>query len=643
MTQAIFLSYASQDADAARRICEALRAAGLEVWFDQSELRGGDAWDASIRKQIKECALFIPIISDNTQQREEGYFRLEWKLAVDRSHLMADNKAFFVPVILGDVTEPSALVPDKFRERQWSRLNDVAAITDFALRVAKLVTGSGSQGKSAPDASPVLVSAAAVVPATLAKKDDMPSIAVLAFANRSASADDEYFSDGLADELLNVLAKIKGLRVVARTSSFAFKGKSDDIATIGAKLNVATLLEGSVRKSGNRVRISVQLVKVADSAHLWSETYDRTLDDIFAVQDDIAQAVVQELRATLMGNMQGAQGPQGAIDASGVRAEIANAAKGRTSNAEAHRLLMQSRFLISRAGVEDLQHGVDYARQALAIDPDFAMAWTWLSRGLTFAAALGQAPVVEANEEARAAALKALALAPDLVDAHVALIWHKNFYEWDWPGAEATIQRALQLAPDDADALASASMTYHSIGQNERSLTCGMRSIDLDPLNQRNWRDVGQTLVAMGRHADAEAAFRKMLEFSPNSVNVRARLALCLERQGRHAEAVAMAESESAEWARWNSLGIIHALQGNIAEADKALTPLIDTLQHRAAVQIAMNYAARKDAHSAFAWLERAYAQRDSGMAFLKSNWIYESLYTDPRWPLLLEKMGLNG
>ena len=149
MTPAIFLSYASQDADAARRICDALRAAGLEVWFDQSELRGGDAWDASIRKQIKECALFVPIISANTNARPEGYFHLEWKLAVDRSHLMAENKAFFFPVILGDVAEPAARVPDKFRERQWTRLNDDVSTTAFAERIGKLASRSGPSSKSA--------------------------------------------------------------------------------------------------------------------------------------------------------------------------------------------------------------------------------------------------------------------------------------------------------------------------------------------------------------------------------------------------------------------------------------------------------------------------------------------------------------
>ena len=234
-TATVFLSYASQDADVARRICEALRSAGLEVWFDQSELRGGDAWDASIRKQIKECALFIPIISANTQQREEGYFRLEWKLAVDRSHLMADNKAFFFPVILGDVAEPAALVPDKFRERQWTRLHtpmsDDAATRAFTDRIARLHGAStgASAGKpvvgTSPSGTDPGLRQADVVKIVGKSERVIPSIAVLAFANRSASADDEYFSDGLADELLNLLAKIKGLRVVARTSSFAFKGK----------------------------------------------------------------------------------------------------------------------------------------------------------------------------------------------------------------------------------------------------------------------------------------------------------------------------------------------------------------------------------------------------------------------------------
>jgi hypothetical protein len=216
MTCAIFLSYASQDADAARRICDALRAAGLEVWFDQNELRGGDAWDASIRKQIKECSLFLPIISANTQARDEGYFRLEWKLAVDRSHLMADSKAFFFPIVIDDIADADAKVPDRFRERQWTRLTSDQATETFAARIAKVVDRSASSATIAPKDAPLLDSfsqattgamrsvgggspsraAPVQLPASL-PRDEAPSVAVLAFANRSASADDEYFSDGL--------------------------------------------------------------------------------------------------------------------------------------------------------------------------------------------------------------------------------------------------------------------------------------------------------------------------------------------------------------------------------------------------------------------------------------------------------------
>ena len=434
MTQAIFQSYASQDAEAARRICEALRAACLEVWFDQSELRGGDAWDASIRKQIKECALFVPIISASTDARPEGYFRLEWKLAVDRSHLMADDQTFFVPVILDNTPEPSARVPEKFRERQWTRLIDDQAVTKFVQRIVKLLAGSGSPGEMPRKAAPVLASSpVAVAPAN---GGDTPSIAVLAFANRSASADDEYFSDGLADELLNVLAKIKGLRVVARTSSFAFKGKSDDIATIGAKLNVATLVEGSVRKSGNRVRVSVQLVKVADSAHLWSETYDRTLGDIFAVQDDIAQSVVTELRSALMSDK-----PNQAAEMN-VIAEIARAANDRSDNSEAQRLFLQGRYLLGRKSEAELMRSIDYFRQAVALDPHFALAWAWLAQAYCDAGGLGTAPLHEAYANANAAASQALALAPDLVQAHMAMASFQIGYQWDWASAKATIQRA---------------------------------------------------------------------------------------------------------------------------------------------------------------------------------------------------------
>jgi len=343
-SKAVFLSYSSEDADAALRICDALRAAGLEVWFDKSELRGGDAWDASIRKQIRDCALFVPVISASTNARSEGYFRLEWKLAVDRFAPDGRRQAFLLPVVIDDTVEATARVPDRFRELQWSRPFGPETPAAFAGRASRLLTG-----RAAPAST-----GAAVAPAA---SSDLPSIAVLPFVNMSRDEENEYFADGLSEELLNVLAKIRGLRVASRTSAFFFKGKTIDIPTIAQKLNVATILEGSVRKSGKRVRITAQLIEVATDSHLWSETYDRELDDIFAVQDDIAQSVVSELRSALMGERTGSKA------AAAAEAEVKAATAGRTENAEAHRLYLQGRFFVERMTEADVARSVGFFRE----------------------------------------------------------------------------------------------------------------------------------------------------------------------------------------------------------------------------------------------------------------------------------------
>jgi hypothetical protein len=245
---AIFLSYASQDAEAVQRLCEALWAAGLEVWFDQSELRGGEVWDASIRRQINECALFVPVISANTQAREEGYFRREWNLAAHRTLDMADDKAFLLPVVIDATLEVNARVPEKFREVQWAHLPAGAALAGFAERVQRLLAGGAAPAVAVAPTRRVAGAALPVTPPT----PDAPSIAVLPFVNRSHDEEDEYFSDALADELLNVLAKIRGLRVAARTSAFQFKGKSDgagDSCGRGDRLDLQRQVDGGGRNS----------------------------------------------------------------------------------------------------------------------------------------------------------------------------------------------------------------------------------------------------------------------------------------------------------------------------------------------------------------------------------------------------------
>jgi TolB-like protein len=310
----------------------------------------------------------VPVISANTQAREEGYFRREWNLAAHRTLDMADSKAFLLPVVIDATHESNALVPEKFREVQWTHLPAGAALAGFAERVQRLLAGGAAPAEAVAPTRRVAGSALPVTPPT----PDAPSIAVLPFVNMGRNEEDEYFADGLAEELLNVLAKIRGLRVAARTSAFTFKGKNATVAEVGRVLNVATVLEGSVRKAGNRLRISVQLVKASDGYHLWSESYDRTLEDIFALQDDIAQSVVKELRTTLLGEAADATAEKAATEA------VAAAAKGRATDPEAHRLYLQARYFGDRGSREDIAKSIGYLKEALARDPKFAMAWAEL-------------------------------------------------------------------------------------------------------------------------------------------------------------------------------------------------------------------------------------------------------------------------
>jgi TolB-like protein/Flp pilus assembly protein TadD len=624
---AIFLSYASQDADAARRICEALRAAGLEVWFDQSELRGGDAWDASIRKQVKECALFVPVISANTNARSEGYFRFEWKLAVDRSHLMADDEPFLLPVVVDESSEASARVPDRFRERQWSRLNGDSAIAAFAERVNRLLYGAAR----APE-SPAPARSAATAPSS---SDGTPSIAVLAFANRSNDPNDEYFSDGLADELLNVLAKIRGLRVAARTSSFQFKGKNEDVAVIGRKLHVATVLEGSVRKSGHRVRISVQLVKVADGFQLWSETYDRTLEDIFAVQDDIARTVVDALRETLLGTK-----PDAASIGKASR-EVAEAARGRSGNPEAYRLYLQGRYLIDRLTGTDIAQGIECLQAAIAQDADFSLAHAVLSRAHTYEGGWGLRTPQDATALARAAALRSLALEPDLVEGLLALGTLQMWHDWDWAGAQASLGRAKELAPGKPEVLRDYGLLMYLVGRFEEAVTHGRRAIELDPLNAISYLYLSFSLLGLGELREAESACRKALELSPDGISFRYWLAMVLDLQGRREEALAAALLDKDDWSRLSSLACLHHFTGRSEESATLLAQLKKDFADVAAFQVAQVHAVRGEVDDAFAWLDRAFDQRDPGVSMAKSCPWFDNAKGDPRWEKFLRKVGL--
>lgn len=462
------------------------------------------------------------------------------------------------------------------------------------------------------------------------------SIAVLPFENRSPSEDDEYFSDGLADEIRDMLAKIRGLRVAARTSSSRFQGAREDPATIGQKLNVASILEGTVRKSGNNVRISVRLLKASDGYHLWAETYDRTLDDIFAVQDDIAQSVVRELREKFLGEEADAKGR------GEVRAEVAQAAKGRGTNPEAHRLCLQAQHIGDRGSREEMLKSFGYLERALELDPGYALAWALLGRKHMRAADMGWVDAEAGHKRGRELVEHALSLEPDLAEGHASFGWTRMVMDWDWSGAEASFRRARELMPGNTVVLSYACSMASNLGRLEEAIEIARRAVDQDPLSSLSYITLGLTLYRAGSFPEAEEAFRVGIELSPQRANLRAYLAFVLLSRGRADEALAVALEEPERWFRLEALAVIHHVVGRTREADDALHELIEAGADGAAYQIASVYAVREEPDSAFEWFERAYRLRDPGLAEMKSNPRLRSLHGDPRWPEFLAKVGLR-
>lgn len=445
-----------------------------------------------------------------------------------------------------------------------------------------------------------------------------PSIAVLPFVDMSPQKDQEYFSDGLAEELLNNLAKVRELRVAARTSSFQFKGKAEDLRLVGESLNVSNVLEGSVRKEGNRVRITAQLIKVADGFHLWSETYDRDLTDIFAVQEDIARAVTSALQVTLLGTA--AAGPT------------------RPASSEAYDLVLQGRYAASRGTKEGNEQAVSSFKQAIARDERYAPAWASLA-GVYFN--LAESSRSNAARDARDAAERAITLDPNLAAAHAVLGRIKLNYDWDWSGADAEMQRALALAPNDAAVLRPAGAVATTLGRFDDALQHYRQATVVDPLASVNWYNLGITEWWAGRLADAERTLRKALELAPQRLSAHRSLALVHIAQGRAQEALDDLRLEPDPFWQAQGFAIAYFALGRQREADDALAGFIKRYQDDAAFQIAEAYAFRGETDRAFEWLDRAYAVRDPGIAEIIGDPLLKNIERDPRYEAFLRKLKL--
>lgn len=460
------------------------------------------------------------------------------------------------------------------------------------------------------------------------------TIAVLPFLNLSRDEDGDYFSDGLAEELLNVLSKIRGLRVAARTSAFSFKDGHTTVSDIGRILNVASVLEGSVRRANDRVRISVQLVTVADGFQLWSETYDRTMDDIFAVQDDIAHSVVEEIRIRLLGEKPGDKVSRQVVS------EVASAVKGRSDDPEAQRLLMLGRHFLDRTTRDDTIKAIEYFRDALEIDPHFALCWAEIGRARSIQAGKSWIDIDEGFNESREAVSHALALEPDLAEAHAQLGRIKAVHDWDLLGAETSYKRALELAPNSSPVLDGASILFYKLGRFNEAIRLGVQVLEQDPLSAAYWHNQGLTCYAAGRFDESEKAFRRALELAPQRSVSRALLALVLLDKEMPDLAIEQAQSETDPfWRNW-ALAIVSWARGDRDLSGDTLNKLVSDDSQGNAYQIAEIFAFRGEADEAFAWLERAVEEHDPGVTHTKVDPTLRKLHADPRWPELLERIG---
>ncbi len=449
------------------------------------------------------------------------------------------------------------------------------------------------------------------------------SIAVLPFVNMSSDTEQDYFSDGISEELLNLLAQIPQFQVAGRTSSFAFKGKNDDLRTIGESLGVSSILEGSVRKGGERIRITAQLVNVADGFHLWSDTYDRQLTDIFAVQDEIASAVVDELRVTLLGDVFAKQGPLSTI------------------NADAYTAYMQGLFYLNKLGPDNRKIAMSHFENAIALEPNFALAWAGLSKAAVNYASQAATDIEKALLRGREAAAKALELDPALPEAHIALGFIQHIYDWDWRAAETSFRRALELRPGDVLARRYLSKLIGDLGQIDESMAMLRSIIEVDPLDENLQLAYASRLFDKEDFKAGEAVVRRLLEQNPSLSFGSVYLAWLLMYDGRPDEALQFAEAEPVDFARLNALAILHHRLGNMEAARDAQQELLEIYGDQAAYQQAQVHAFWGELDEAVRWLEIAYDTRDPGLSGVKIDISFRPLREHPGFIVLLEKMNL--
>jgi TolB-like protein/Flp pilus assembly protein TadD len=554
--RAVFLSYARDDAEAARRMADALRAFGIEVWFDQNELRGGDAWDAKIKKQIRECTLFVAVISATTQARGEGYFRREWKLAVERTHDMHEGVPFLLPVVVDDTREADALVPEQFMRVQWTRLAHGVPTPEFVMQVKRLLESPKVAQASSPAIRPmaggtpallqtgptsagrrramVLIAVGVIVvgagllwwlmshhrraetaaesgsaaPAAAISAAGAPavndkSIAVLPFTNMSEDKANAFFADGMQEDVLTNLARVRAFRVVSRTSVMQYRNTTKSIREIARELGVAYVLEGSVQRAGNRVRVTGQLIAADKDEHVWARSFDRDLTDVFAIQADLSQEIAGALKTVLS--------PE----------EKKAISRRPTENPLAYDDYLKGRDLRNNApstSVSALREAEGYFKSAVQQDPKFAAAWGDLAVVHALYSFWGIDASPERLAKADAAIAQAERLAPDDPGVIEAIGTYAYYAHRDYARATDQYQKLAALRPNDATVYSSLGLIQRRQGRWAESLDNLRRAVELDPANVGYVRNLISSLISGRRWDDLRAGHERLIAIAPDKL-----------------------------------------------------------------------------------------------------------------------------
>jgi TolB-like protein/Flp pilus assembly protein TadD len=651
---AVFLSYASQDVGAAARICEALRAVGVEVWFDQSELRGGDAWDRQIRRQIHDCRLFLALISEQTESRDEGYFRREWKLAVERTGDLAADVPFLLPVVIDGTSQATARVPDEFLRVQWTRLPTGQTTPAFVERVSRLLSAGARELPSAtltPDRPPrpgtgwpriatvVLALLALALIGTFAFTDrarwhellagssvQAHTIAVLPLENLSGDASQEYFADGITDALTTDLARMESLQVISRTSTMQYKSARKPLPAIARELNADVIVEGSVQRSGNRVRITAQLVRAATDKHLWAQAYERDLKDILALQDEIASGIAHEIETRL-------GGPKPLPPGKTVNVRL-----------DAYEAYLKANYYFDKF---ELQKSIAYYDEAIKLDPSYAPAYAHMAQAYSFLAFFGALAPREGWGKVKEAATLAVEKDERSPEGHAALALAKLHFDWDFAGAEEEFNRTLKLNPSDADTHHEYAHYLMAIGRLGESEAESKRAVELDPMGDGLKSCLCWHSFAARDYDEAVRLAKRFLTSQPNDPWEHTILGWTYEQKRMLEQAIvefqSAIEATKGDSFFLASLGHAYALAGRRPDAEQVLHTLLARAKNSyvSPFDIALIYTALGEKDSAFAWLEHAANERSTFLVYSKWDPRLDPLRSDPRFKKLLDLIGL--